>query len=96
MVAVALVSFSLPDLLGGNGYLSVYLTGIILGNSPIKNKINLIYFFDGITALSQVIIFFLIGFLSFPHKIPEILMPAITGSKEPCIVTDSRATTKTI
>ena len=77
MVAVALVSFSLPDLLGGNGYLSVYLTGIILGNSPIKNKINLIYFFDGITALSQVIIFFLIGFLSFPHKIPEILMPAI-------------------
>lgn len=77
MVAVALVSFSIPDLLGGNGYLSVYLTGIILGNSPIKNKINLIYFFDGITALSQVIIFFLIGFLSFPHKIPEILMPAI-------------------
>ena len=77
MVAVALVSFSIPDLLGGNGYLSVYLTGIILGNSPIKNKINLIYFFDGITALSQVIIFFLIGFLSFPHKIPEILVPAV-------------------
>ena len=35
------------------------------------------HFFDGITALSQVIIFFLIGFLSFPHKIPEILLPAI-------------------
>lgn len=77
MVAVALASFSLPDLIGGNGYLSVYITGIILGNSDIKNKINLIYFFDGITALSQVIIFFLIGFLSFPHKIPEIIIPAI-------------------
>lgn len=77
MVAIALASYAIPDLIGGNGYLSVYITGIILGNSEIKNKINLIYFFDGITALSQVIIFFLIGFLSFPHKIPEIIVPAI-------------------
>ena len=61
MVAVALLSYAIPDLLGGNGYLSVYITGIILGNSDIKNKINLIYFFDGVTALSQVLIFFLIG-----------------------------------
>ena len=77
MVALALASFAIPDLIGGNGFLSVYITGIILGNSEIKNKINLIYFFDGITALCQVLIFFLIGFLSFPHKIPEILLPAI-------------------
>ena len=77
VVAVALTSFAIPDLIGGNGYLSVYITGIILGNSDIKNKINLIYFFDGLTALAQVLIFFLIGFLSFPHKIPEILLPAV-------------------
>jgi len=77
IVAIALMSFAIPDIIGGNGYLSVYLTGIILGNSDIRNKINLIYFFDGLTALAQVLIFFLIGFLSFPHKIPEILLPAI-------------------
>ena len=77
MVAVALLSYSLPDILQGNGYLSVYITGIILGNSNIKNKLNLVHFFDGITALAQVVIFFLIGFLSFPHKIPEILVTAI-------------------
>ena len=77
MVAVALLAFALPDLMGGNGYLSVYAAGIVLGNSEIKNKINLIYFFDGLTALCQVIIFFLIGFLSFPHKIPTVLLPAV-------------------
>lgn len=77
IVATALLSYSLTDLIQGNGYLSVYITGIILGNSQIKNKLNLMHFFDGITALCQVIIFFLIGFLSFPHKIPEILLPAI-------------------
>jgi len=77
IVAVALISFALTDLIGGNGYLSVYITGIILGNSEIRNKLSLMHFFDGITALCQVIIFFLIGFLSFPHKIPEILLPAV-------------------
>ena len=77
IVATALLSYSLTDLIQGNGYLSVYITGIILGNSQIKNKLNLMHFFDGITALCQVIIFFLIGFLSFPHKIPEVLLPAI-------------------
>lgn len=77
MVAVALLAYSLPDLVQGNGYLSVYITGIILGNSEIRNKLSLMHFFDGITALSQVVIFFLIGFLSFPHKIPEIIIPAI-------------------
>ena len=37
-VAVALLSYVLPEMLGGNGYLSVYLTGMILGNSRIPNK----------------------------------------------------------
>jgi len=77
MVAIVLLSFSLPDIVQGNGFLSVYIAGIILGNSEIKNKLSLMHFFDGITALFQVLIFFLIGFLSFPHKIPEILLPAL-------------------
>lgn len=77
VVALALASFAIPDLLQGNGYLSVYITGIILGNSEIRGKINLIHFFDGITALFQVVIFFLIGFLSHPNKIPQIIIPAL-------------------
>ncbi len=76
MLAVALAAFAIPDLTGGNGYLSVYITGLILGNSEIKNKISMIYFFDGVTALCQIVIFFLIGFLAFPHKIPESIIPA--------------------
>ena len=77
IVALALFSFAIPDLLQGNGFLSVYISGIILGNSEIKNKISLIHFFDGITALFQVLIFFLIGFLSTPSKIPQVIAPAL-------------------
>ena len=77
MITLVLISYSLAESLGGNGYLSVYLTGIILGNSKIKNKIVLVHFFDGITGLAQILIFFLLGLLAFPHKLPAIIIPSI-------------------
>lgn len=77
VIAVVLISYALPASIGGNGYLSVYLTGILLGNHSIRNKVTLVHFFDGITGLSQMVIFFLLGLLSFPHKIPGILIPAV-------------------
>jgi len=77
VIALMLISYSLPAVIGGNGYLSVYLTGIILGNKKIQNKIQLVHFFDGITNLAQILIFFLLGLLSFPHKIPGIFLTAV-------------------
>lgn len=77
MTALVLISYSLCEYFGGNGYLSVYITGIILGNSKINSKIILVHFFDGITGLAQILIFFLLGLLSFPHKMPDSIIPAI-------------------
>lgn len=51
--------------------------GIIVGNSRIKNKNVLIPFFDGITSLAQIFLFFLLGLLAFPHKLPTIIVPAL-------------------
>ena len=72
VIAVVLLSYALPDMIGGNGYLSVYLTGIILGNSKISNKKVLVPFFDGVTNLAQISIFFFLGLLSTPHKLPGV------------------------
>lgn len=77
VVAIALLSYALPQICGGNGYLSVYITGIILGNSNILHKVELVHFFDGITWLMQVIIFFILGLLSYPSQLPSILVNAI-------------------
>lgn len=77
VVAVALMSYALPTLIGGNGYLSAYICGIILGNHEIKNKRTIIHFFDGITGLMQMLLFFLLGLLSFPSQLPEIALTAI-------------------
>ena len=59
VIAIVIVSFGLAELIGGNSYLSVYLLGILLGNSRIRNKNILIPFFDGVTGLAQILIFFL-------------------------------------
>lgn len=77
MIAIALLAYVIPSLINGNGYLSVYLAGIILGNSRMKNKANLVHFFDGITGLAQICLFFLLGLLAFPHKLPQVILPAL-------------------
>ncbi len=77
VLAVAVLSYALPSLIGGNGYLSAYLVGIILGNNPIKNKKSLVSFFDGITGLMQIIIFFLLGLLAYPSRMQPFLVPAL-------------------
>lgn len=80
LVSVAVLAYSLPMLVGGNGYLSVYITGIILGNRKIVNKQGLVHFFDGITGLMQMILFFLLGLLSFPSQLPNVILPAFAIS----------------
>lgn len=73
VVGIALLAYAMPAVIGGNGYLSVYICGIILGNSKIMNKVPLVHFFDGVTNLMQIVVFFLLGLLSFPSQLPAIL-----------------------
>ncbi len=77
VVAIALLSYALPSYFDGNGYLSAYIVGIVLGNIEIDNKKKLVNFFDGITGLMQMLIFFLLGLLSFPSKLPNVVIPAL-------------------
>lgn len=75
--AVAVIAYALPAAVGGNGYLSAYIVGIILGNRRIENKKSLVHFFDGVTNLMQMLIFFLLGLLAFPSQLPKVLLPSV-------------------
>ena len=55
MAAVAILGYSLCEFIGGNGYLCVYIVGIVVGNSKIVHKRSLVHFFDGISWLMQIL-----------------------------------------
>lgn len=75
--AIAILAFALPNELGGNGYLSVYLCGILMGNAHIQKKRNLVHFFDVVTNVAQMMIFFLLGLLVTPSQLPQVILPAL-------------------
>lgn len=74
LIAGALFTFAIADILQGNGLLSVYILGIILGNAKIQDTKILVNFFDNITFMAQVLIFFMLGLTAFPHNIPNIFL----------------------
>ena len=76
-VGTVLLVFSLSEKVGANGYLATYIYGIIVGNQKIKNKSVITHFFDGLTALVQICVFFLLGLLAFPSQIPSIALIAL-------------------
>lgn len=77
VIAIVLMSYAGAEMFHGNGFLSVYLTGILMGNRKLKNKVSLVHFFDALTGMAQMAIFFLLGLLAFPHKILTILPMAL-------------------
>lgn len=77
MIGAVLGCFGISQIIGGNAFLSVYLMGILVGNSQIRNKVVMVSFFDGLTGLAQIFIFFLLGLLAFPHRFSQVLWPAL-------------------
>ena len=68
MLAVAFFTFAFTDLFKGNGYLAVYIAGMIIGNSKIANRKEVSTFFDGLTWLFQIVMFILLGLLVNPKE----------------------------
>ena len=72
-IALALLTFSVSYLVGGNGLISVYIAALILGNSTFAHKKAQIQFFDGIAWLMQIIMFITLGLLVFPSQIVPVI-----------------------
>ncbi len=77
LIAAALLAYGLPTLISGNGYLSVYIAGIIIGNAKIDGKREAVLLLNGITGLCQIAVFFLLGLLSTPSQFLESAVPAV-------------------
>lgn len=68
ILASVFFTFAAATALKGNGYLAVYICGILLGNSAIPGKRAVSRFMDGLTWLAQIVVFLMLGLLVNPHE----------------------------
>ena len=69
ILAFSFFIFSVVTLCKGNGYLAVYIAGLVFGNSRIVHKRSIGTFFDGFTWLWQIVMFLTLGLLVNPHEL---------------------------
>lgn len=72
-IALMFFTFSATDVLGGNGFLAVYLCAVYLGNQDLIHKKTIMRMFDGLAWLMQIALFLTLGLLVYPSHIPPIL-----------------------
>jgi cell volume regulation protein A len=76
-LAVAVALFSVTNLLGGSGYLAVYLAGIVVANRPIRARADVMAVQDAATWFVQLVMFLLLGLLADPTRLMGALWPAL-------------------
>lgn len=76
LLSLILFTFGFTDLLGGNGYLAVYIAGLVVGNHKLTLKRPLVLFFEGFTWLVQITMFLTLGLFVNSHELldPRVLL----------------------
>lgn len=78
LMATAFFTFAVTTLCKGNGYLAVYLAGLVVGNARIVHKKSIGTFFDGFAWLWQIVMFLTLGLLVNPHELLPVAPIGLT------------------
>lgn len=73
VLAMILFTYSATHFLKGNGFLAVYLAGLMMGRSNFIHKKSLTKHYDGQAWLLQIIMFLALGLLVFPSKMVPVI-----------------------
>lgn len=77
LLSIIFITFTLTDLVKGNGYLTVYIAGMIVGNARLAYRKETNTFMNGLTWLFQIIMFLTLGLLVNPHEMIDIAVTAL-------------------
>lgn len=79
-VALTLLTYAGVTVLGGNGFLAVYLAGLTMARSDFIHKRSLLRFQDGLAWLMQIAMFLVLGLLVFPSRLSAVAGVALLAS----------------
>ena len=77
LLSLVFITFTVTDLLKGNGYLAVYITGVVVGNARLAYRKEINTFMNGLTWLFQIVMFLSLGLLVNPHEMLEVAPVAL-------------------
>jgi cell volume regulation protein A len=75
-----LTIFGITGLIGGSGFLAVYLAGIFLGSRALRGAASIRRFHDGIAWMAQIGMFVILGLLASPHQLLDVAVPGLLVS----------------
>jgi cell volume regulation protein A len=82
-LAAAALAFGAADVIGGSGFLAVYLVGLAVGSTPSRYRRQLVAFHEGVAFVAQVVLFVVLGLLVFPSDLPGV---ALSGLAIACVL----------
>jgi potassium/hydrogen antiporter len=74
---IALLAYGAPALINGSGFLSVYLAGLVMGNSRIPHHGSLTRIHDALSWIAQVGMFLMLGLLVTPSELKQVWYPGL-------------------
>ncbi len=77
LLSLVFITFTTTDLLKGNGYLAVYIAGVVVGNTRLVFRKEVDTFMNGLTWLFQIIMFLSLGLLVNPHEMLDVVVVAL-------------------
>jgi len=76
VLSLGLLAFGLAEMFSGNGYLAVYIAGLVIGNCIKKARLEVLNFHDGLSWLMQIVMFVILGLLVFPSRLLPVAVVA--------------------
>jgi potassium/hydrogen antiporter len=73
VLGLAMFTYSATYFIGGNGFLAIYISALVLGSGDFIHKRSLVKFYDGQAWLMQIVLFLTLGLLVFPSRVIPVM-----------------------